>query len=130
LPQVTRRSVDFANLINRESKYGKDLQFFLPVSLLADLLTGSIIPNFADKTGRTNGVFKSTAKYGVNTKGKVLSFNGSSDYTQFPTDARLNFTGNFTVSVWFYLTGNLSGNSFTGLISKDQHSSGIGWFVG
>ena len=60
--------------------------------------------NANDSFGTNNGTAQGGLTYGVGKIGNAFTFNGSNAYVGLPNNS-LNLTGDFSISMWVYLTG-------------------------
>ena len=81
--------------------------------------------NANDSFGSNNGTPQGGLTYGTGKIGNAFTFNGSNSYVELPNNS-LNFTGDFSVSLWLYRQplagGMLVSNWYNG-------STPYGWYI-
>ena len=85
-------------------------------------------PTPNDALNTNNGTAQGGLTYAVGKVGTAFQFNGTNAYVALP-DNSLNFTGDFSVSCWFYASTNTTNSS--GLIGNynDSASTGFGMYL-
>ena len=79
-------------------------------------------PTTNDALGTNNGTAQGGLTYGVGKVGTAFQFNGSNSYVSLPNNS-FKFTGNFSVSLWFYCKTSsnaqtlINGYDYTGSLS-------------
>ncbi len=120
--------IDSVNLWNREISADE-------VTQLYNSGTGTQYPFFGtfssagNQLGMDNGTLMNGASLSTGKIGQAFTFDGVNDYVSLP-DNSLNFTGDFSVSAWIYVS-NLSGEKY--IISNVNGNAldvNIGWCFG
>lgn len=84
--------------------------------------------NANDSLGAYNGTAQGGLTYSAGKSGNAFTFNGTNAYVSLPNNS-LKFTGNFSVSLWFYCKASsntqtlINGYDYTGSLSG-------GWILG
>ncbi len=84
------------------------------------------VPSTNDALGTNNGTAMGGLTYTTGKIGQAFQFNGTNAYVELP-DNSLNFTGDFSASVWVYLPTNSSSN--IGIFGNYNFATGTGWGI-
>jgi hypothetical protein len=118
-----------ANIVNQYGQVKVGVQPTPPPSsLLTSLYAAYNAENNAnDSVGSNNGTAVGGLTYTTGKIGQAFNFNGTNAYVQLPnTSNQFNFTGDFSVSMWFR-SSNLSTSRYAIGNYKGGGSYGYGW---
>ena len=86
------------------------------------------LPSSANQLGVDNGTLMNGCTFGDGKIGKAFTFDGVNDYVQLPNNS-LNFTGDFSVSVWINVVGTSGWQIIVDNFFWNGSGSQYGWWI-